>query len=199
MNLTRKLFQIVIVLVGCILGSLATLHTSIIPTQVDVVNNNDVQVRFWNSGSPLTSINVAGKSMLPLHEESGTFYYSPTLSMDDLNTDSEQMSENLFTTTREVNLDKNISNICLQVDLELSGDDEMNKAVRAYVKCGNNRYYLSYDEPSVVCYNIGLSKSAKEIEFTLWYELDNENCTIENINAAGGSNVQFKLYGFAKE
>lgn len=199
MNLTRKLFEIVIVLVGCILGSLATLSTSIVPTQVSVKNNTEAQVRFWNDGSPLTSLNVTGKSILPIHESNGTFQFSPTLSMDDLNTDSDSISENILVVTKEVNLDKNIDNVCLQVDLSLSGDDEMNKCIRVYVKNGNNRYYLSYDQPSVVCYNINLSKSAREIEFGVWYELDNENCTIDNINAATGTDIDFKLYAYVKE
>lgn len=197
--MTRKLFEIVIVLVGCILGSLATLNTSVIPTQVSLINNQDVQVRFWNSGNPLTTVNMNGKSMLPVHEENGTFYFSPTLSMDNLNTDKTSIDENTIYTTREVNLDKNVSGMCLQVDLELSGDDEMNKCLRAYVKNGSNIYYLSADEPSVVCYNIGLTKSARDITFAIWYELDDENCTIENINNASGTDISLKLYAYAKE
>lgn len=197
--MTRKLFEIVIVLLGCILGSLATLTTSIVPTQISVINNNEVQVRFWNNGDPSTTVDITGKSMLPLHEADGKFYFSPTLSMEDLNTDADKIAENLLTVKKDVNTDKTIQNVCLQVDLELSGNDEANKCVRAYVKNGSNIYYLSYDEPSVVCYNISLTKSAREIEFGLWYELDNEYCTIDNLNSATGSDVQFKLYAYVVE
>lgn len=194
--MTRKLFEIVIVLTGLILGSLATLHTSVVPTQVSYTTNQNVKVLFENSPAPLSELTKAGKSMLPLHEENGQFKFSPTLTVGDYNDDIPD--ENLFFNTQKVKISDNIDNCYLQAELELTGEDEMNKALRAMLMIGNDRYYLSLDNPSVLT-NLLLSKTAQTIKFYIWYELDDPNCTIENINAAQGSDVDINLYGYVTE
>ena len=33
----------------------------------------------------------------------------------------------------------------------------------------------------------------------IWYELEDENCTIENINNANGTNIQIKVGAYQKD
>lgn len=191
--MTRKLFEIVVILVGCILGSLATLTVHVVPTQVSYVTNQNAHVYF--SGQ-ISELNIEGKSMLPVHEENGYFKFSPTLTLDDLTT--ENAEDNYILVSKDITIDDTVDNCYLQADLELTGDDEMNKCLRVLVQQGKNRYYLSQANPSVVT-DIKLSKNAVGVKFCVWYELNDPNCTIDNINSAVGTDVKIKLYANVKE
>lgn len=191
--MTRKTFEIVLVILGIILGSLATINTSIVPTRVTVTTNQDAKVRIKNGGSYVDTINFTGKSTLPIHQENGVFYYSSTLSMDDLVSGTSDSSENYIYYSSEISVDKAIDNAYLQIDMEVTGDDAMNGALRIMAECGKLRYTLSVDEPSVVT-DIALATTGKVVTFYIYYELDDADCTIDNINAAEGADVSIKLY-----
>ncbi len=61
--MTRKLFQIVIVLLGLISTSLATLTGSIVPTRVEYVTNQDVKIDLLNtSGNAVSTLSMPNKS-----------------------------------------------------------------------------------------------------------------------------------------
>lgn len=189
--MTRTLFQIVLVLVGLIIGSLASISTNMIPSRVEVISNQDVHVKFYNMGSFLSSVTMNSGSILPVHYTGTAFYFSPTLSMDDLTKDGA--TDNTITSVRQVMIDKATENAYLQCQLEITGDDAVNDAIRVAVISGTHRYLLSPDEPTVLT-DVKLGTSAISVQFVFFYELDDESITIDNINNAEGSNVKVNLY-----
>lgn len=189
--MTRTLFQIVIVLVGLILGSLASISTNMIPTQVEVVSNQDVHVRFYNMTSYISTVTMNSSSILPVHYTGTAFYFSPTLSMDDLTKDNA--TDNTITTVRQISIDKATENAYLQCELVINGDDAINDAIRAAVIIGSHRYLLTPDDP-VVLTDVKLTTANTSVQFVFFYELEDESVTIDNINNATGSNVKVNLY-----
>jgi len=199
MNLTRKLFKIVITLTGLIIGSLASINTQMIPTRIQVVSNENVHLVLKDNGNNVSSVNVSGMSLLPIHVDNTGYYFSPTLSMDDLSKTDVRVSENYIFKSVDARLDTQTDNAYLQAELLINGEDKVNKAIRCQLRIGTNYYYLSQDEP--ICLTDVLLSDTKDttIKASFYYELEDETCTIENLNNANGSDVELKLYVYVKE
>lgn len=191
----RKVFEIVLIIVGLILGSLANIHGNVIPTRVNVVTNQDVQIKIKQGGSKVSEIELGDLDILPIHYEDGKFYHSDTLSMDDL---TQGDNGNFFQNTYDVSLTKQIDNAYLQVEFNVEGEDAINDALRLRVKYLTNEWVLSKGESIIVDSN-KMTTSDMSIVLTLWYELSDPSCTIENINAATGSSYSIDLYAYVSE
>ena len=199
MNLTRKLFKIVITLTGLIIGSLASINTQMIPTRIQVVSNEEVKLVLKDNGNNVSGVNVSGMSLLPIHVDNTGYYFSPTLTMDDLSKTDVRVSENYIFKSVDARLDTQTDNAYLQAELLINGEDTVNKAIRCQLRIGNYYYYLSQDEP--ICLTDVLLSNTKDttIKASFYYELEDETCTIENLNNANGSDVELKLYVYVKE
>lgn len=198
-NMTRKLFQIVIVLLGLISTSLATLTGSIVPTRVEYVTNQDVKIDLLNtSGNAVSTLSMPNKSVLPLHYDN-KFYFSPTLSMDDLSTDNtnKELTDNKINAVQNIRLDKETDNAYLEVEFVVKGNDAINESLRCLIVRGTEKHLLKPNEK--ISTDIKLSTSPIPIEYTVFYELDCESTTIENINNAEGADIEIKLYVNVKE
>lgn len=193
--MSRKVFEIVLVIVGIILGSLASLHGNIIPTSVKVITNQDVQVKVKQNGAKVSDIEIGDLDILPIHYEDGKYYYSATLSMDDL---VQGHNGNYFQNVYDVSLTKQTDNAYLQVEFNVEGEDAINDALRLRVKYLTNEWVLSKGESIIVDSN-KMTTSDMSIVLTLWYELSDPSCTIENINAATGSSYSIDLYAYVTE
>lgn len=193
--MNRGTYTVVLLITGLLLGSLATISTSVVPTRIEVVSNEDTRVVVSNSSTQATSsVTVPGKSMLPLHQENGRFYFSENLSMDSLvQTDDET---NRIKGAYNVTLSKDTNNAKLKTVLEISGEDEVNNAIRVKVDVGQETAILSLAN-SEHTFNAVLSKTqAKQLFYNIYYELEDESCTIENLNNAEGSDITLKLYAY---
>lgn len=198
-NMTRKLFQIVIVLLGLITTSLATLTGTIVPTRVEYVTNQDVKIDLLNvSGNAVSTLSMPSKSVLPLHYDN-VFYFSPTLSMDDLSTDNsnKQLSDNKIVVTQNMKLDKETDNAYLEVEFVVKGNDAINDSLRCLIVRGTEKHLLNPNERILT--DIKLTTSPIPVEFTVFYELDCESTTIDNINNAEGADITLNLYVNVKE
>lgn len=198
-NMTRKLFQIVIVLLGLISTSLATLTGTIVPTRVEYVTNQDVKIDLLNvSGNAVSTLSMPNKSVLPLHYDN-VFYFSPTLSMDDLSTDNsnKQLSDNKIVVTQNMKLDKETDNAYLEVEFVVKGNDAINESLRCLIVRGTEKHLLKPNERILT--DIKLTTSPIPVEFDVFYELDSESTTIENINNAEGADITLNLYVNVKE
>lgn len=193
--MSRKVFEIVLVIVGIILGSLASLHGNIIPTSVKVITNQDVQVKIKQNGAKVSDIEIGDLDILPIHYEDGKYYYSATLSMDDL---VQGHNGNYYQNVYDVSLTKQTDNAYLQVEFNVEGEDAINDALRLRVKYLTNEWVLSKGESIIVDSN-KMTTSDMSIVLTLWYELSDPSCTIENINAATGSSYSIDLYAYVTE
>lgn len=191
----RKVFEIVLIIVGLILGSLANIHGNVIPTRVNVVTNQDVQIKIKQGGSKVSDIELGDLDILPIHYEDGKFYHSDTLSMDDL---IQGDNGNFFQNTYDVSLTKQIDNAYLQVEFNVEGGDAINDALRLRVKYLTDEWVLRNGESIVVDKN-ALTTGDMSIVLTMWYELSDSSCTIENINAATGSSYSIDLYAYVTE
>ena len=198
MNITRKTITITLTVLGLILGSMATIKTSAIPTRINVQSNEDVKILINNGGSQVSSVNFKSASMLPLHENNGILYFSPSLSLDDLVNDN-RVSENYIYGSYEFVLNKATDNCYLQVEMVLDGEDEVNSALRCMVEFKNQHYILSPESPTALITTAKLSKTPIAPIFYIWYELADESCTIENLNAAEGVNITLNLYAYITE
>lgn len=196
--MTKKTFEIVVVLVGLILGSLATINTSMTATQIVYTSNQDVKVEIVNGNSVITQANIQGKSLLPLHYENGVFYFSPTLSLDDLVSDN-RVSENYIFSNKTLKASKNVDNCYLQVELVIAGEDEINEAIRLLVKIGQDSYVLSKDNPTALTNLLLTTNNSISSQFTLWYELADESITVDNLNNSEGADIQINLYAYVEE
>lgn len=191
----RKVFEIVLIIVGLILGSLANIHGNVIPTRVNVVTNQDVQIKIKQGGSKVSDIELGDLDILPIHYEDGKFYHSDTLSMNDL---IQGDNGNFFQNTYDVSLTKQIDNAYLQVDFNVDGEDAINDALRLRVKYLTDEWVLRNGESIVVDKN-ALTTGDMSVVLTMWYELSDPSCTIENINAASGSEYRIELYANVSE
>lgn len=188
--MTRKVFEIILIIVGLILGSLASIHGEVIPNRVNVVTNQDVQIRIKDGSQLVSDVEVGNLDILPIHYEDGIFYHSDTLSMDDL---VQGDGDNYFQKSYGISLTKYIDNAYLQVEFTVDGDDAINEALRLRVKYLTNEWVLSPGE-SILMDKEALSTTAITVILTMWYELSDESCTIDNMNAATGSNYSINLY-----
>lgn len=188
--MTRKVFEIILVIVGLILGSLASIHGEVIPNRVNVVTNQDTQIRIKDGGQLVSDVEVGNLDILPIHYENGIFYWSDTLSMDDL---VQGDGGNYLQKIYDISLTKYIDNAYLQVEFTVDGEDAINEALRLRVKYLTNEWVLSPGE-SILMDKEALSTTAITVILTMWYELSDESCTIDNMNAATGSNYSINLY-----
>lgn len=195
--MNRGTYTIILLITGLLLGSLATITTSVVPTRIQVVSNEDAQVKVNNSATPTTSNAVIpGKSMLPIHQENGRFYFSDTLSMDNLVETSDET--NRIKGGFNITLTKDVENAKLKVVMEASGDDEVNNALRAKLDIGQETTVLSLDHNEYV-FNVRLSTTqVQQMFYNIFYELEDESCTIENLNNAEGSDITLKLYAYVE-
>lgn len=188
--MTRKVFEIILIIVGLILGSLASIHGEVIPNRVNVVTNQDTQIRIKDGSQLVSDVEVGNLDILPIHYEDGIFYHSDTLSMDDL---VQGDNGNYFQKNYGISLTRYIDNAYLQVEFTVDGEDAINEALRLRVKYLTNEWVLSPGE-SILMDKETLSTTAITVILTMWYELSDESCTIDNMNAATGSNYSINLY-----
>lgn len=193
--MTRKVFEIILIIVGLILGSLASIHGEVIPNRVNVVTNQDTQIRIKDGSQLVSDVEVGNLDILPIHYEDGIFYHSDTLSMDDL---VQGDGGNFFQKSYGISLTKYIDNAYLQVEFTVDGEDAINDALRLRVKYLTNEWVLSPGE-SILMDKEALSTTAITVILTMWYELSDESCTIDNMNAANGSNYSINLYAYVTE
>lgn len=195
--MTRTLFEIVIILLGLIVGSLATIDIGVIPTQISYITNQDAHVVIKGAGGSYFSTSFKNTmSLLPVHEENGRFYFSSTLSTDDLEEITDFSNYQYYSS--ELKLDKATDNAYLQVDVDFEGTDEANKALKVLFRCDNKDYYLDTETPSVIT-DVLLTTKPKAFNVYVWYELTDEDCTVDNLNAATGTNVKVEMYAYVKE
>lgn len=190
--MTRRTFEIVLIILGIILGSIASFTGTIIPARVSVVTNQDTKVRIKQGGSYVSEIELGDLQYVPIHYENGVYYFSDTLSMDNLS-ESGALNEK-FHNTYDISLTKYIDNAHLQVELVIEGNDDINGSIRALVKYKTETVILSQENPSAVFDTMVLSNEDQTIVIDIWYELEDPSCTIDNMNAAVGSNISLNLY-----
>ena len=193
----KKTFEIILIIVGLILGSMARISTHLTPAHIDVKTNQDVKVIIKDNDKQVNEIEFEGISMIPIHMTGGGFLFSPTLSMDDLISDA-RVNENRITKYYNISTDKDVDNCYLYAELELSGEDELNNAVRVTIQQGKNIYTVKQGEP-ILMDAFKLSTKDRYLCFDFYYELEDPSCTIENINNATGTDVTLKLYGYVTE
>lgn len=194
----KKAIDIVIIIVGIVLTSVMTINTRISPVKVNVISNEDVKIVLKENGEEVSNIEIPNKEMLPVHNQGGYLWYSPTLSMDDLVTTGSLVSANSITQTYDILLNKETENVVLEAHLIITGDDALNKAVRVQVQQGTKRYVLSQDNPEVIT-DVALTTTGKALQIKIYYEMEDESCTFENINAAEGCDIQLELYAHITE
>ena len=188
----RRTFEIILIILGLILGSMASISGTIIPTRVSVITNQETQVRIKKGGSYETNIEVGAMEYIPIHYENGVFYFSDTLSMDNLK--EEGALNEKFHNTYDISLTRATDNAHLEVELVIEGEDAINDSIRAMVKYKTETVMLSNNSPSATFETMILSTESQTISIDMWYELEDESCTIENMNAAEGSSISINLY-----
>lgn len=188
----RRTFEIILIILGLILGSMASISGTIIPTRVSVITNQETQVRIKKGGSYETNIEVGAMEYVPIHYENGVFYFSDTLSMDNLK--EEGALNEKFHNTYDISLTRGIDNAHLEVELVIEGEDAINDSLRAMVKYKTETVMLSKNSPSATFETMILSNEDQTISIDMWYELADESCTIDNMNAAEGSSISINLY-----
>ena len=188
----RRTFEIILIILGLILGSMASISGTIIPTRVSVITNQETQVRIKKGGSYETNIEVGAMEYIPIHYENGVFYFSDTLSMGNLK--EEGALNEKFHNTYDISLTKYIDNAHLEVELAIEGEDAINDSIRAMVKYKTETVMLSKNSPSATFETMILSNEDQTIVIDIWYELEDPSCTIENMNAAEGSSISINLY-----
>lgn len=195
--MTRNTYTVTIVLLGLLLGSMLTINTSVVPTRVNV-NSNNTQVVVKQGTQKLSEISFVGKSILPVHFDGYNHYYSPTL--DKNGTDYEtgaNASSNVINQSYDVGISKTVENAYLQVDLELT-EDVMNNSLRVMITFRNETHILKAEEPSAL-FNKKLDTNCLNFNIKIWYELEDSNTTIDNINASNGTEITLKAYANIKE
>lgn len=194
--MTRNLFEIVLILVGLIAGSLASIDIGVIPTEIAYITNQDAHVLVKNGGAYISTAYKNAQSMLPVHEENRKFYFSPTLELDNLEEITDYSNYQMYGS--ELKLDKETENAYLQVDIEYETEDEANKALKVLFRCDGKDYYLD-DETMSVLTDVPLTTKAKVFNVYVWYELTDPDCSVDVLNASQGTNVKVKLYAYVKE
>ena len=184
----KKAFEIILIIVGIILGSVARINTTLTPQRVIVSTNEDVNV--------VSSINWNGYEFLPVHQDNGVLYFSPTLSMDDLVSDS-RASENYWFNNFSYRINKKVDNCYLTVGLVAEGEDAIKDSIRLMVQYGKDIYVVKPGE--TVDTNIPLDTTKKAIQCSVYYELEDPSCTIDNINAAQGTSISLEFYANVTE
>lgn len=194
----KRTITITIIVLGLILGSVARLDTTMVGTKVNYFSTEDVKV-YINDGDnkKLGTLTLADGDLIPCHFDGNNFYKSATLTMDDLKSITDQYAYYYITKTVEVYTSKTIDNTYLQAELVVEGEDELNGAIRAIVKTDNNKkYVMSQESPTALVTDIKLTSTPKSYIFYFYYELEDENVTIENLNASTGANVSLNLYAY---
>lgn len=192
----KKAFEIILIIVGLILGSVARINTTLTPQRVIVSTNEDVKVEIWDGAKFVSSIDLNGYEFLPVHQDNGVFYFSPTLSMDDLVSDS-RASENYWFNNFSYRINKSVDNCYLTVGLVTEGEDAIKDSIRLMVQYGKDIYVVKPGE--TVDTNIPLDTTKKAIQCSVYYELEDPSCTIENINAAQGTSISLEFYANVRE
>lgn len=193
----RRTFEIILIVLGIILGSIAQLSGTIIPSRISVITNQDTKIQIKKGGSYVSNIELGAMEYLPVHFENGVFYFSNTMEMDNLSEDGA-LNER-FQTTYDISLTRATDNAHLEVELEIDGEDAVNDSIRARVKYKTEEIILSKLNPSGTFDTMLLTTEPQTIIVSIWYELEDESCTIENINAAEGSNISLNLYANVTE
>ena len=185
----RKIFEIVLVIVGLILGSMANISSHFTAMQISVVTNQDAKVVIKENGEFVNDVTIEGKEMLPVHlNDDNMLCYSPTLSTDNIT--SLDNGDNYIFKQYDIKLDKDIEKAHLQVDIELN-EDSLKGAVKVMVRFDKEVHILDANNSSVL-FDTLLTTSTKQLGVTFYYEMT--ECTIDEINASTGTDVNVKLY-----
>lgn len=185
----RKIFEIVLVIVGLILGSMANISSHFTAMQISVVTNQDAKVVIKENGQFVNDVTIEGKEMLPVHlNNDNMLCYSPTLSTDNIT--SLDNGDNYIFKQYDIKLDKDIEKAHLQVDIELN-EDSLKGAVKVMVRYKDEIHLLDAENNSVVFDGL-LTTQTGQLGVTFYYEMT--ECTIDEINASTGTDVNVKLY-----
>lgn len=170
----KKAFEIILIIVGIILGSVARINTTLTPQRVIVSTNEDVKVEIWDGAKFVSSIDLNGYEFLPVHQDNGVFYFSPTLSMDDLVSDA-RASENYWFNNFSYRINKSVDNCYLTVGLVAEGEDAIKDSIRLMVQYGKDIYVVKPGE--TVDTNIPLDTTKKALN---WLTLEDKFNEKEN-------------------
>ena len=198
-----KIVRIVftILFAGMLLGTQATMTTSVKPVLVETGEGTvDIKVSKSNSDTLYDTLEMTGKCLTPISYENDKWYYSKTLDIADITEVTESQikdyilsgSYTFSTETKDVNY--------VRLELELDGNDELNKALRVMVSGPQiGTKILSMENP-VLDTSAKISKLySQSVNIYIWYELADESCTIENINNANGVNIKIKVGAYYKD
>lgn len=198
-----KIVRIVftILFAGMLLGTQATMTTSVKPVLVETGEGTvDIKVSKSNSDTLYDTMEMTGKCLTPISYENDKWYYSKTLNISDIEEVTESQikdyilsgSYTFSTETKDVNY--------VRLELELDGNDELNKALRVMVSGPQiGTKILSMENP-VLDTSAKISKLySQSVNIYIWYELADESCTIENINNANGVNIKIKVGAYYKD
>ena len=182
-RIVRTIFTIIIA--GMLLGTQAIMSTSVKPVQVVSGGGTaDIKVSKTGNSTEYSTMELSGKCLTPVHHDISTnkWYYSSQLDGGyDFTTESKQ-------------------DVYIRLELELDGNDELNKALRVKVSGPYlGTYVLSADNNVIDTDSYINSNMVQSCNVYIWYELEDENCTIDNINNANGTNIQIKVGAYQKD
>lgn len=200
-RIVRTIFTIIIA--GMLLGAQAIMSTSVKPVQVVSGSGTaDIKVSKSGNSTEYSTMELSGKCLTPVHHDVPTnkWYYSSQLDMSVLEEYTlSQMNDYImyggydFTTESK-------KDVYIRLELELDGNDELNKALRVKVSGPYlGTYVLSADNNVIDTDSYINSNMVQSCNVYIWYELEDENCTIDNINNANGTNIQIKVGAYQKD
>ena len=199
-KIVRTIFTIIIA--GMLLGTQAVMSTSVKPVQV-VSGSGDADIKVSKSGSSTeyAQMELSGKCLTPVHHEVSTnkWYYSSQLSMDHLEEYTvSQMNDYILWGAYDFTTDSK-KDVYIRLELELDGADELNKALRVKISGPYLGTYVLSADNSVIDTDSYINESVvQSCNIYIWYELEDENCTVENINSADGTNIQIKVGAYER-
>lgn len=200
-RIVRTIFTIIIA--GMLLGAQAIMSTSVKPVQVVSGGGTaDIKVSKSGNSTEYSTVELSGKCLTPVHHDVSTnkWYYSSQLDMSVLEEYTlSQMNDYImyggydFTTESK-------KDVYIRLELELDGNDELNKTLRVKVSGPYlGTYVLSADNNVIDTDSYINSNMVQSCNVYIWYELEDENCTIDNINNANGTNIQIKVGAYQKD
>lgn len=200
-KIVRTIFTIIIA--GMLLGAQAIMSTSVKPVQV-VSGSGDVDIKVAKSGysTQYSELELSGKCLTPVHYDVSTnkWYYSNILSMESTTEYTlNQMKDYIMWGDYEFSTESK-NDAYVRLELVLDGNDELNKALRVKISGPYLGTYVLSSENNVIDTESYINSDRKQpVTIYIWYELEDESCTIDNINAANGTNIQIKVGAYQKD